>query len=119
MSWYLSLFYVFLFGGFGWAADFIHGIQSDHHKRKMAKIKAAGRKRELEAAKNKPPEAICGCTHHLAKHDANGRCHEEVTVPTSWDADKQPIEFQARQCNCQQYVGPEPLGHIFAQELTE
>ncbi|MEV5507775.1 hypothetical protein [Streptomyces orinoci] len=89
------------------------------HKRKLELMEAQRRERaELEAA-GKPPAAVCGCGHHLAKHDKQGKCHETVEVPVAWDADRKPVRFEPGRCNCQQYVGPQPLATVYAEELTE
>jgi hypothetical protein len=78
-----------------------------------------GRRSSGAIAANKPPEPVCGCTHHLAEHDGRGRCHERVEVPTSWDENKKPLRYEAGQCNCRQCVGPQPLAQVFAEELTD
>ena len=80
------------------------GALQRHHARRMAILAA---KRELEdkrqeALKPAPdPQPISGCSHHLSFHNpATGACAVE-------------------DCRCQQYVGPEPLGHVFAQPLID
>jgi hypothetical protein len=75
----------------------------------------ADRKLELLAA-NRSPDPVCGCTHHLAKH---GKCHEMVEAPTAWDAELKPLQYEPRQCTCQQYIGPEPLARIFATDIVD
>jgi hypothetical protein len=116
MNAWLVIFWVFILGGFGAAGDWVRNMVSDHHDRKTRKLKAAEQARkELEAA-NRPPEPICGCTHHLSKHGKDG-CHESVMTPVSWDAKRKPVTYEERRCNCQQYVGPEPLGTIYAPEV--
>ena len=89
------------------------------HQRRLDLIKAAEQKRLAVEAANRPPEPVCGCTHHLAKHDRSGKCHEVVEAPIAWDAERKPLQFESRPCNCQQYIGPEPLGTVFAQPLTD
>ncbi|MET9023467.1 hypothetical protein ABZV93_26190 [Actinopolymorpha sp. NPDC004070] len=42
-----------------------------------------------------------------------------MQTPVAWDADRLPVKYEARQCNCQQYVGPEPLGTIYAPEIVD
>ncbi|MFD7905544.1 hypothetical protein ACFV4F_15150 [Kitasatospora sp. NPDC059722] len=107
-----------LYGG-GYVANNARRALKTRHERKLELLDAADRQQAaLEAAK-RPPEPVCGCTHHLAKHDKQGRCHEEVEAPTAWDAERRPVQFEPRQCNCQQYVGPEPLGTVFAQDLVD
>ncbi|MFH8384153.1 hypothetical protein ACH4E7_24945 [Kitasatospora sp. NPDC018058] len=89
------------------------------HERKLELLDAAQRRQLALEAASRPPEPVCGCTHHLAKHDKQGRCHEVVETPTAWDADRRPLSYEPRPCNCQQYVGPEPLGTVFAPELVD
>ncbi|WP_369393198.1 hypothetical protein AB5J72_40825 [Streptomyces sp. CG1] len=99
------------------------------HKRKLAVIEArreewltletARQERREPAAARKPPEPVCGCTHHLAKHDKKGKCHELVQVPVAWDADHKPVQYEARQCTCQQYMGPQPHSQVYAEDLTD
>jgi Arc/MetJ-type ribon-helix-helix transcriptional regulator len=86
-------------------------------RQKRLKAEAADR-RALEAA-NRPPEPVCGCTHHLAKHDKRGKCHEAVQMPSAWDAKRKPTAYEAGTCNCQQYVGPQPLGRVYAEEIAD
>ncbi|MFI6446209.1 hypothetical protein [Kitasatospora sp. NPDC050543] len=108
---------VVIFGGA--VGENVRGALRTRHERKLELAKAAERKQLALEAANRPPEPVCGCTHHLAKHDKAGRCHEVVEAPTAWDAERKPLQYEARQCNCQQYIGPEPLGTVFAQELTD
>lgn len=89
------------------------------HKRKLQLMEAKHKERtELEAAE-KPPAPVCGCGHHLAKHDKQGKCHETVEVAIAWDAEKKPVRYEPGRCNCQQYVGPQPLTTFYAEELTD
>ena len=37
----------------------------------------------------------------------------------AWDADHKPVQYEAGQCTCQQYVGPQPLSQIYAEDLTD
>jgi hypothetical protein len=118
-GWMWWLVALFAMGGFGAVADTLRGALRTRHERRIEKIEARGREaRALEAA-GRPPEPICGCTHHLAKHDKQGRCHEAVEVPTAWDADRKPTEFTTGTCNCQQYVGPQPLSSVYADEIAD
>ncbi|GAB7185029.1 hypothetical protein ATKI12_4860 [Kitasatospora sp. Ki12] len=105
--------------GSGWIVKDARQALKVRHERKMEVLAATERKHAALEAANRPPEPICGCTHHLAKHDKQGRCHEVVEAPTAWDADRRPLQYEARPCNCQQYIGPEPLGTVFAQELVD
>jgi hypothetical protein len=108
-----------LFGGGGWISGSVREALKTRHTRKLEVLEAAERKQlALDAAK-RPPEPVCGCTHHLAKHDKSGRCHETVQAPTAWDSERKPIRYEPQPCNCQQYIGPEPLGTIFATEITD
>ncbi|MHB6908000.1 hypothetical protein [Streptomyces sp. CB02959] len=126
--WYLF----FLTGPVLYAGSAARGVVrkalKTRHKRKLALIEA---RREmgvppdgvrgslaLEAA-DRPPVPVCGCEHHLAKHDKQGKCHETVRTAVVWDADHQPVRYEARQCACQQYVGPEPLSRVYAEDLTD
>ncbi|WP_438487415.1 hypothetical protein [Streptomyces sp. S186] len=89
------------------------------HKRKLALIEARREDRLALEAADRTPAPVCGCEHHLAKHDKQGRCHEAVRTAVAWDADDRPVRYEARQCACQQYVGPQPLSQVYADELTD
>jgi hypothetical protein len=75
-----------------------------HHRRRLAILEAKGKLAQSRSkAQSGPPEpqAICGCTHHLSFHNpGTSACAVEG-------------------CRCQQYVGPEPLGHVFALPLLD
>jgi hypothetical protein len=80
------------------------GTLQQHHRRRLAILKA---KRQLAETRTQAPSAppepqpICGCTHHLSFHNPHtSACAVE-------------------ECRCQQYVGPEPLGHVFALPLVD
>jgi hypothetical protein len=79
------------------------GLQK-HHRRRLAILAAKGELAEKQNAATKPPpepQPICGCSHHLSFHNpGTSACAVE-------------------DCRCQQYVGPEPLGHVFAQPLVD
>lgn len=105
--------------GSGWIVKDARQALKVRHERKMELLAAGERRQAALEASNRPPEPVCGCTHHLAKHDKQGRCHEDVEAPTAWDADRRPLQYEARPCNCQQYIGPEPLGTVFAPELVD
>ncbi|CAM5517631.1 hypothetical protein BOQ63_037840 [Streptomyces viridifaciens] len=107
-----------LYGG-GSIANRVRRDVKERHERKLELLEAQHQQRLALDAANRPPEPVCGCTHHLAKHDKQGRCHEVVETPTAWDADRRPVRYEAGQCNCQQYVGPEPLGTVYAPELID
>jgi hypothetical protein len=80
------------------------GSLQKHHRRRLAILAAKG---QLAETKNQslsaPPEPqpICGCSHHLSFHNPH-------TSACAVD-----------DCRCQQYVGPEPLGHVFALPLID
>ncbi|MER6772423.1 hypothetical protein ACFVG1_01305 [Streptomyces bacillaris] len=119
MSWYWWVLIFFWIGGFTWTQDTVRKALRKRHKRKLELLKATtDRQLALEAA-NRPPEPVCGCTHHLAKHDKQGRCHEQVEVATAWDENRKPLRYEAGRCTCQQYVGPQPLSQVYAEELTD
>ena len=79
------------------------GLQS-HHRRRLAILAAKGKLAESRSqVMTAPPEPqpICGCSHHLSFHNP------------------QTSACAVDDCRCQQYVGPEPLGHVFAQPLID
>jgi len=80
------------------------GALQKHHHRRLAILKAKAELVEKQkAALQRPPEpqAVCGCSHHLSFHNPRtSACAVE-------------------DCRCQQYVGPEPLGHVFSQPLID
>ncbi|UNO41388.1 hypothetical protein [Streptomyces sp. MST-110588] len=119
MHWIWWVFAFFMAGGFAKVVDTGSKALRTRHERKMARLEAERQERlELEAA-HKLPEPVCGCRHHLAKHDKQGKCHEVTQAPTSWDADKKPVAYEPGQCTCQHYVGPQPLSQVYADPLTE
>lgn len=68
----------------------------------------------------KPVEAVCGCRHHHAMHDAGtGHCHAQVDEPTAYDAYGIPRSFMKVQCSCRRYSGPEFLPSYAATEIAE
>ena len=78
------------------------GTLQKHHRRRLAVLKAKAELAEKQRAALVAPEpqAVCGCSHHLSFHNPRtSACAVE-------------------DCRCQQYVGPEPLGHVFAQPLV-
>jgi hypothetical protein len=83
-----------------------------------------------------PPKPICGCSHHFALHDKDGRCHEvqaimddrEVVVtdpsgkPVKADGgytrvDVHTVIIAEMPCACQHYSGPIPHDAYFATEI--
>lgn len=115
VDWYWWVLAWMVFGSGGWLRHALH----THHRRKLelAKVESA-RQRAIEAA-GKPPEPVCGCTHHLAKHDKQGKCHEVVQAPTAWDQDKKPVAYEPQPCSCQQYIGPRPMATLYAEEIVD
>ncbi|MEW1721141.1 hypothetical protein [Streptomyces sp. NPDC093109] len=123
MDWLWWVFVFFIVGGFGWIADTGRTALRTRHERRIERFELAERERErerlaLEEA-HKQPEPVCGCSHHLAKHDRKGKCHEDMETAVEWDEEKKPLRYERRQCNCQQYVGPQPLSTVYADELTD
>jgi hypothetical protein len=103
----------------GGVASGVRALLDDRHKRKMALIRAEDKRRKALDEAAKPPEPMCGCKHHLAKHDRSGKCHELVQTAVEWDAKRKPVKFEAQQCTCQQYIGPRPLDTFYAEELID
>ncbi|WP_372515839.1 hypothetical protein [Streptantibioticus silvisoli] len=103
----------------GWAGAQVRGALKTRHERRLEREAVVERRQQALEAARRPPEPVCGCTHHLAKHDKQGKCHEDVEAPVEWDADRKPVRFASRPCTCQQYVGPQPLPTLYAQELTD
>ena len=80
------------------------GSLQKHHRRRLAILAAKGKLAETKSQSlQSPPEPqpVCGCSHHLSFHNP------------------QTSACAVDDCRCQQYVGPEPLGHIFAQPLID
>ncbi|MCC3769430.1 hypothetical protein [Streptomyces sp. UNOC14_S4] len=123
MNWLWWVLIFFGVGGFTKIADMGRTALRTRHERKLELLESQqAREREqreaLESA-SRPPQPICGCTHHLAKHDKQGRCHETVEVPVAWDGEKKPTGYGPGPCNCQQYIGPQPLSTYYAEDLTD
>ncbi|WP_329562634.1 hypothetical protein [Kitasatospora sp. NBC_01266] len=116
-GWLWVLIPAVLYGGNS-IKDTVRTALKTRHQRRIELLEAAERRQLTLDAATRPPEPVCGCTHHLAKHDKQGKCHEVVEAPAAWDAERKPLRYEARPCNCQQYVGPEPLGTVFAAELV-
>lgn len=67
----------------------------------------------------KPIEALCGCEHHHAMHDAGtGHCHSQVDEPLTYNACGSPTSFRKVQCPCRRYSGPEPIPSLYAPEIA-
>lgn len=108
-----------LCGGGAWVVGVVSGALRTRYERRLALLEAEKRYTRESAERPQTPQPVCGCTHHLALHDSAGHCHEVVEVPTGWDADRRPLGYEVGVCRCQQYVGPQPLSHIWAEELTD
>ncbi|MFD7104234.1 hypothetical protein [Streptomyces celluloflavus] len=119
MHWFWWVFIFFAVGGFAKVADAGRTALRTRHERKMERLESARQERKELADADRTPEPVCGCTHHLAKHDKQGKCHELVQVPVAWDADQKPVRYEAGPCTCQQYIGPQPLSQIYAEDLTD
>ena len=97
-----------LIGNYWWLVfilpPIVGGSLQQRHRRRLAILEAKGKLAESQGqATSAPPEPqpVCGCTHHLSFHNPRtSTCAVEG-------------------CRCQQYVGPEPLGHVFAQPLVD
>jgi len=95
-------------GGYWWLIFIVGpmagGAVQRHHARRLKILEAKGKLAEQRSAALAPPpdpQPVCGCSHHLSFHSPqSGHCAVE-------------------DCRCQQYVGPEPLGHVFAQPLVD
>jgi len=95
-------------GNYWWLAFILGpaagGALRQHHRRRLAVIAAKAELAEKRnAALQAPPEPqpVCGCSHHLSFHNPR-------TSACAVD-----------DCRCQHYVGPEPLGYVFAQPLVD
>jgi hypothetical protein len=97
-DWWLALVFFAVFGG-----SIREGLRRNH-KRRLAIIAAKAELAESRNAALRPPpepQPVCGCSHHLSFHSpATSACAVE-------------------DCRCQQYVGPEPLGHVVALPLVD
>ncbi|HVB46541.1 MAG TPA: hypothetical protein VNF47_28050 [Streptosporangiaceae bacterium] len=94
--WWLAL----IFGG-GLAGSIREAFRR-HHDRRLAIIEAKAKARAKPVTAAPPePQPVCGCTHHLSFHNPK-------TSVCAFDG-----------CRCQQYVGPEPLGHVIAMPLVD
>jgi hypothetical protein len=97
-DWWVALVFFFIFGGS------IREAFRRHHRRRLAILAAKAELAESRNAAVRPapePQPICGCSHHLSFHNpATSSCAVD-------------------DCRCQQYVGPEPLGHVVALPLVD
>lgn len=78
-------------GSFAWTQDTFRKALLKRHKRKLELLKTTTQGQLA----NKPPEPVCGCTHHLSEHDKQGRCHEQVEMATAWDENRKPLRYEA------------------------
>jgi hypothetical protein len=91
---------VFIFGG-GVAGGVREAINR-HHKRRLDVIEAKARLRSAALPQPAPElQPVCGCSHHLSFHNPK-------TATCAYD-----------DCRCQQYIGPEPLGHVIALPIVD
>lgn len=77
--------------------------------------------RHVEPAPPKPPEAVCGCTHHYSMHDPEtGGCQVSTRGQVMRkNRDSMPVEWEWLNCPCLRYCGPEPLPQYVAPEIAE
>lgn len=97
-DWWVALIFCAVCGG-----SVREGLRA-HHRRRLAIIAAKAELAERKNAANLPrpePQPICGCSHHLSFHNPS-------TSACAVD-----------ECRCQQYVGPEPLGHVIALPVVD
>jgi hypothetical protein len=93
---------IFIFGG-GISGSVRQAVRR-HHSRRLAILAAKAELAETRNAALRPapdPQPVCGCTHHLS-------FHSPVSSACAVD-----------DCRCQQYIGPEPLGHVVAMPLVD
>jgi hypothetical protein len=93
---------IFIFGGT--ISGSVRQAVRHHHKRRLAVIAAKAELAERRSAALRPPpdpQPVCGCTHHLSFHNPG-------TSACAVD-----------DCRCQQYIGPEPLGHVMAMPIID
>ncbi len=96
--WWLA----FVFGGVGSGiAASVRRAIGRRHDRRLAIIEAKTRLRGAMTAELADPQPVCGCSHHLSFHNPR-------TSTCAVD-----------DCQCQQYIGPEPLGHVIALPLID
>ena len=66
---------------------------------------------------SKPPELICGCSHHHSFHDPKtGECHGTLRR-NLYGSSGVNLGPRDHPCTCKQYSGPVPLPEYVAQEL--
>jgi hypothetical protein len=65
---------------------------------------ARGRRR---ARPDLEPQAVCGCGHHYALHDAQAVCHGTNRIKNA--AGHEGVTWSSEACGCRRYTGPEPL----------
>jgi hypothetical protein len=73
--------------------------------------------------RRQPPDdsqPVCGCGHHLAKHDrSNGVCHTARLEDRVEDKDGEMHTWEEWvQCTCRQYVGPEPVLSLWTPPIA-
>ncbi|WP_306663113.1 hypothetical protein, partial [Streptomyces alkaliphilus] len=119
MAWMWIVGIFLICGGGAWIAETLRDGRQNRHERRLEELRIRERQLRRAEERERPPEPVCGCGHHLAMHDRDGHCHEVVRRPTGWDADREPLGYEPADCLCRQYVGPQPLSRIFAEDLTD
>lgn len=102
MIWWIIIL-LFLFGGGG-----VKVIRSEIESRHRRKLELTG-----------GPQPICGCRHHYSYHNPKtGECAEMSRQAVAWDDFGSAEEWELVKCNCQRYVGPEPLETLYMPEIS-
>lgn len=64
---------------------------------------------------SRPPQAICGCGHHLVFHDNESKkCRAQVIIPGRWTGERGDSYHT---CVCQGYRGPMPVDEYYAPDI--
>lgn len=73
----------------------------------------------LTVPHGKPAEIkpICGCTHHLAFHDTKNNTCTGVNNVRYYNSRGYPT-YKDVVCTCKTYIGPTPLGQLYATEIA-
>lgn len=67
--------------------------------------------------KPKTPQAICGCKHHLAKHDPQTRACHATIEQRKYNKAGENIGEEHVPCTCRQYIGPTPVEAFFTMPM--
>ena len=75
--------------------------------------------RRKGARPQKPPQPVCGCSHHHSFHDPKGgECRASVRgQPTHQDQWGNADGWERLPCACAVYSGPVPLPEVYAPEI--